>query len=131
MGRLEVAYYPAWKAELLFENLGQDVWVFAAIGAIDLVIRAHDGTDMAVFYSGLERKRINLLQGAFVELCIDFEPILLAPLCSLSMATFSAKVICANRRLARSSGESDVLIHGQSWVEGEYVPVFSISSSLL
>src|SRR5947209_6461909 len=47
------------------------------------------------------------------------------------MPIFSSSVICASRRAARSSGDSDVFIHGQSCAEaGEPVFVFSIFSIL-
>ena len=77
MGRLEVAHHPAREAELTSENLGQDVRVLATKGAVDLVVRAHDRTDMAVFHSSLERQRVDLLQGTFVELRIDLKPVFL------------------------------------------------------
>jgi len=48
------------------------------------------------------------------------------PLFSLSMSTFSSSVICASRSTVRSSGDSDVFIHGQSCAEAECVLVFSI-----
>src|SRR5437763_3551166 len=48
------------------------------------------------------------------------------------MPTFSSSVICASRRAARSSGDSDVFSHGQSCAEtGEPVLVFSIFSFLI
>ncbi len=77
MGRLEVAHNPTREAELSSENIGQDVRVLATKGAVDLVIRAHNGTDVTVFHNSLERQGIDLLQGAFVKLRIDLKPVLL------------------------------------------------------
>ncbi len=77
MGRLEVAHDPASEVKLFLENLGQDVPIFATIGAVDLVIRTHDGTDVTVLHSSLEWQGVDLLQGTFVKPCIDLKPVLL------------------------------------------------------
>src|SRR6266571_6925006 len=53
-----------------------------------------------------------------------------APLCSRSILTFSACVICLRRRFARSYGESDLSIHCQSRTEVEGIRLFSISLPL-
>src|SRR2546430_10589720 len=47
------------------------------MSAVHLVVRAHNCTDMTILHGNLEWKRVDLLQGPFVELYVDLEPVLL------------------------------------------------------
>ena len=77
MRRLEVAHHPAGEAQLLLENVGQQVRILTGVDTVDLVVRPHRRASMAVLYCHLERQRVDLLQRALVEPRIDHQPVLL------------------------------------------------------
>src|SRR5438034_11404158 len=77
MRRLEVTHHPACEAHLLPENLAEQVRVLAGVDAVDLVIRSHRRTNLTILRRYRERKRVDLLQRALIELRIDLETVLL------------------------------------------------------
>src|SRR2546427_8002819 len=77
MRRFKVAHHPSLEAQLLLEDLGQQVRVLAAVGAVDLVIRSHDCAHLTVLYHHCERQRVDFLQRALVELSVDYVPVVL------------------------------------------------------
>ncbi len=77
MRRLKVAHHPSLEAQLLLEDPGQQVRVLAAVGAVDLVIRAHDRAHLTFLYRHCERQCVDFLQRALVELSVDYVPVVL------------------------------------------------------
>ena len=77
MRRLEVAHHPACEAQLVLEDVGQQVRVLAAVDAVHLVKCTHSRADVTVLHRQRERQRVDLLQRALVELRVDVEAVLL------------------------------------------------------
>ncbi|MPN33387.1 hypothetical protein SDC9_180873 [bioreactor metagenome] len=49
------------------QNIGEQYFIFAAIGAIQPVISAHHGIGLALFYRNFKRPQISFVQGALVD----------------------------------------------------------------
>src|SRR6266849_10614547 len=77
MRRFKVAHHPSLEAQLLLEDLGQQVRVLAAVGAVYLVVRTHDRAHLTVLYYHCERQRVDFLQRALVELSVYNVPVVL------------------------------------------------------
>ena len=77
MRRLVVAHHPAREAQLVFEDLGQQVTVLAGVDAVHLIIRAHSRADLTILHCQRKWQRVDLLQRALIEMRVDLEAVLL------------------------------------------------------
>jgi hypothetical protein len=67
--RAPIGDHQALEAPLVFENVHQVV--FRAVDAVEFVVGAHHGPGLRLFDGSLERRQVDLAQGALVHLGAD------------------------------------------------------------
>ena len=77
MNRTPVGYHQTLEAPFLAQDLGQQPVVLRAVGAIQLVVGAHDRPRLRGLHDPLERRQIDLAEGPLVDLGTDPKSIIL------------------------------------------------------
>ncbi|RMS15176.1 hypothetical protein ALP75_201252 [Pseudomonas syringae pv. actinidiae] len=72
---VEIAHDVALEAPLAFKNVGNEMMIFTRVLAVDLVVAAHDRSNIGVLDQRFEAGQIQLLHRAFVDLHIQIVPI--------------------------------------------------------